>query len=218
MGTRETQNKILDTAITLFNAEGTAKVSSNRIAMSCSISKGNLHYHFKSKQEIILSIWHRIAKEIEHGWEDDTATPTITHMAELTQRQFRLIWRYRFFYRELTTLLEQDPELKYQFRRVRNKRIKVIEEFFQALIEHNVIKPQTDKHALKNLIKIAWLITDYWVSFIGIDDKEIDMASMQEGFELMIQLFNPILTEQAKKDIPESFRIFSMDDKTPTPM
>jgi AcrR family transcriptional regulator len=211
MGTRETQNKILDTAIELFNAEGTAKISSNRIAMSCNISKGNLHYHFKSKEEIILSIWNKITDEIEQDWGDDVETPTIRHMAELTQRQFRLIWRYRFFYRELTTLLEHDPELKYRFRRMRAKRIKVIEEFFHALIKNNVIKPQTDKNSLKSLIKIAWLITDYWISFIGIDDKAIDMPTMQEGFELMMHLFSPMLTEEAKKDIPESFRIFSVD-------
>lgn len=212
MGSRETQSRIIDAAIKLFNAEGTANVSSNRIAEDCGISKGHLHYHFKSKEEIILSIWGRMAEEIDQKWGDDAADPTITHMAELTQRQFRLIWRYRFFYRELTTLLERDAELKYRFKRLRERRIQIIEAFFNALVDHGVLRRQENGDSLKKIIKIAWLITDYWISYIGIDDREIDMESMQEGYDLMLQLCMPLLTEQAKKEIPRSFRIFSVGE------
>lgn len=97
MASRETQNKVLDKAITLFNAEGTDRVSCNRIAEECEISRGNLHYHFKNKEEIILAIWSRVSHEIETHWGEDAPTPTLTHMAEITQRQFNLMWRYRFF-------------------------------------------------------------------------------------------------------------------------
>ena len=49
MATRETQEKILGTALRLFNAHGTGKVSLGRIATACGISKGNLNYHYKRK-------------------------------------------------------------------------------------------------------------------------------------------------------------------------
>lgn len=209
MASRETQRKIIDNAIVLFNDEGTAKISTIRIAQASEISKGNLHYHFKSKQEIILAIWARIAKEIEIDWGDDAENPTLEHMAELTQRQFRLIWRYRFFYRELTTLLQQDADLKYRFVQLRKVRMERIKEFFLALIDAGVVAPPDDPKNLDDLIKIAWLITDYWISFIGVDDREIDVQSMQDGFRLMVQLFRPILTEEALKELPETFRVFN---------
>lgn len=207
MASRETQRKIVESAIALFNAEGTAKISTIRIAEAAGISKGNLHYHYKTKQEIILAIWSRIADEMQ-AWSDDADTPTLAHMAELTQRQFRLIWRYRFFYRELTTLLEQDEELKYRFVQLRETRMQNIKAFFLALIEAGIVSPPDNPSNLDDLIKIAWLITDYWISFIGMDDRQIDMQSMQDGYQLMVQLFRPILSPEALKDLPETFKVF----------
>jgi AcrR family transcriptional regulator len=211
MGSRETQNKILDTAIVLFNSQGTSRVSCNRIAESCDISKGNLHYHFKSKEEIILAIWGRAALEIEEEWGEDADTPTIAHLAELTQRQFNLMWRYRFFYRELTILLERDSLLKYRFQQLRMKRVDSIRRFFRALVANNVLILNDEEDSLESLLRIAWIITDHWMSYLAVEDKEVDGATMQEGFQLTLQLFMPLLTEEARRDIPESFRVFSVD-------
>ena len=47
--------------------------------------------------------------------------------------------------------------------------------------------------------------------YIAVDDKEINAKTMQEGFQLMLLLFMPLLTEQAKRDIPDTFRIFSVE-------
>ena len=211
MGSRETQNKILDTAIVLFNSQGTSRVSCNRIAESCDISKGNLHYHFKSKEEIILAIWGRAALEIEEERGEDANTPTIAHLAELTQRQFNLMWRYRFFYRELTILLERDSLLKYRFQQLRMKRVDSIRRFFLALVANNVLILNDEEDSLESLLRIAWIITDHWMSYLAVEDKEVDGATMQEGFQLTLQLFMPLLTEEARRDIPESFRVFSVD-------
>jgi hypothetical protein len=49
------------------------------------------------------------------------------------------------------------------------------------------------------------------MSYCAVEDKEVDGASMQEGFQLTLQLFMPLLTEEARRDIPESFRVFSVD-------
>ncbi|MFT7262917.1 MAG: AcrR family transcriptional regulator [Halioglobus sp.] len=213
MASRETQNKVLDQAIRLFNADGTDRVSCNRIAEECKISKGNLHYHFKHKEEIILAIWGRMSQEIETQWGEDAPQPTITHMAEITQRQFNLMWRYRFFYRELTTLLDRDSLLKHRFVQIRKKRKTSIRRFFIALVDHKVLVLPDEDDALESLLRIAWIVTDHWMSAIAIEDKVIDGATMQDGFRLTLQLFMPLLSEQARKDVPESFRVFRVDSE-----
>lgn len=211
MGTRETQNKIIETAIALFNEGGASAVSTNRIAEKANVSKGNLHYHFRSKEEIILIIWRRMEDEIAL-WTDDDKEPTIQHMAEMMLRQYRLIWRYRFFYRELNTLLDRDPELKYRFKRLRKSRMEKVHQYFLALIKNGVIRKEVTEEELKNLITISWMVSDFWLSFIAVEKDKINTTTMQEGYKLILQLFNPIMTEQARREAPESFWVFSVED------
>ncbi|MFV0277549.1 MAG: TetR/AcrR family transcriptional regulator [Parahaliea sp.] len=71
-------------------------------------------------------------------------------------------------------------------------------------------RPPAGPDTFPDLIQIAWMISDYWLSFISADDRSINTQSMQEGYELVLRLFDPILTDQARAEIPESFRVFSV--------
>ena len=53
MTSHNTQENIKSKAIYLFNQFGTADISIGRIAAEIGISRGNLQYHYTSKQELI---------------------------------------------------------------------------------------------------------------------------------------------------------------------
>ncbi|MEZ5921984.1 MAG: TetR family transcriptional regulator [Parvularculaceae bacterium] len=129
MASRQTLAIIIDTAIDLFNAHGTSAVSGNRIAEACGISKGNLHYHFRTKAEVIREIFSRMVEEINSSWYDDHLEPSIRHLAEMFARQVLFIYNYRFFYRELAGALRDDPVLMGRYRDNRVKRSRALEEF-----------------------------------------------------------------------------------------
>lgn len=210
MGTRETQARILDAAIELFNAASASMVSTNRIAEAAGVSRGNLHYHYASKEEIVLDIWNRIELEIG-GWSNDAMPPTLEHMAFMTLRQYRLIWRYRFFYQELNILLEKDAELRYRFNRVRRKRMDDVFAFFRQLAAAGVLKPDLTDDELRDLIRISWMVSDFWLSFVRVEEDRIDVDTMQEGYRLILQLLQPVMTQNALHAIPQSFRVFSLE-------
>ncbi len=50
----ETLNKIVESAITLFNKDGFAGASIGNITTLAGVAKGNLYYYFKSKDELYL--------------------------------------------------------------------------------------------------------------------------------------------------------------------
>src|SRR5215207_8143314 len=101
-----TRDRIIDTAITLFNEQGTGPVSTNHIAQAMGISPGNLYYHFRNKEAIVRAIYARLRP----AWEAASALsvdrpPTVADLHLILTKHFRIVWAYRFYYRELPTLM-----------------------------------------------------------------------------------------------------------------
>lgn len=194
MATRETQKKILDKAIELFNEHGSASISANRIADACGLSRGNLYYHFNNKEAIILAIYDRMATEVRENWVNDLEQPTVHHMLEMFDRQLALIWRYRFFYRELMALLAADDQLQQRFSKDRAARTRIIIRYFEALIEHGVLVGPRDPRTLENLVKLSWILSDNWINYVSVDNATGYPDCVSEGYELLIDLFRPYLS------------------------
>ena len=199
MATRETQALIISTALRLFNDHGTKAVSTNRIAEQCQLSRGNLHYHFRTKQEIIQTIFQNIDKEMGESWMDDHFHPTMEYMHFMFSRQIKLIWRYRFLYRELNSLLRNDTYLKAQFVRNRKRRYKQVTHFFNEVIKSGLMEKPTSPVNLDSLLTISWMVTDQWLAHLDLHDRSVNEQSIGEGFELIIQIFDPYFTDKAKQ-------------------
>ena len=91
MTLRDTKGLIKTTALSLFNERGVGRVSGNTIAEHCGISKGNIHYHFRTKAEIIQALFQDIAAEVTADWLQDEKQPTVKHMADMFERQLEMI-------------------------------------------------------------------------------------------------------------------------------
>ena len=173
MGTRTTQLRILQAALELFNEQGTAAVSANRIAEHCGISKSNLQYHFGNKREIIFALFQLAIEEMDAGWYRDHLAPTLEHMAAMFVRQLQLILKYRFFYRELADLLRQDPRLRRRFAANRERRLREVEKFMQALASGGVMRLPPDARRLRSIVDITWIISENWLNYVEYHDREI---------------------------------------------
>jgi AcrR family transcriptional regulator len=61
-----TRDRIIETAVNLFNDCGTRRITTNHIARAAGISPGNLYYYFRNKEEIIravLDLMNRVGPE-----------------------------------------------------------------------------------------------------------------------------------------------------------
>ena len=204
MATRETQSRIIDAAITLFNEHGTAAVSTNRIAETCGISKGNLHYHFKTKREIVLEIFRRIVAEMNAGWYQDHLQPTIRHMAEMFARQVLLIYEFRFFYREMPALLRDDVMLMERNRRNRERRMRALEDFFLELDRLGALRLDGDRHLIHSLVHSTWIISDNWLNSQEFAGRILDEASVLDGYHLILDILRPYFVGDQDNIVEES--------------
>jgi AcrR family transcriptional regulator len=192
MTTKDTQKLIVETALDLFNEFGTWQVSANRIADTCHLSRGHLYYHFKRKEEIIYAIYGLIAAEMKHN--DDVKQPTFRHLLEMFERYLALVWRFRFFYREMTALLAMDPALQQRFSQTRRERTQVLLRFFEALIAHDVLRGPRNPKSLSNLVAASWIVCDNWINFVSVDQPAEFHDCVAAGTEVVIDLFRPYLS------------------------
>lgn len=197
MSTRETQERIVEKAIELFNRRGTRAISTNRIADECDISRGNLHYHFRTKDELVRTIFQMIESEMNESWYEDHLHPNMEWMHMMFERQMQLLWKYRFFYREQNSLIQNDESLKLLFMDARRKRVKEVRAFFEALVEEGLMDFGGNKEELESNLLISWLISDQWLPYLDINDIELNQKSIEEGFELIFVLLRPYFTVRA---------------------
>jgi len=54
---------ILEAALQLFNENNTQSATTNHIAKSMGISPGNLHYHYKNREEIVRLLYMKLKQE-----------------------------------------------------------------------------------------------------------------------------------------------------------
>lgn len=197
MSTQKTQDLIVQTSIYLFNKHSTKAISSNRIAHECHISPGNLYYHFRTKEEIIQSVFHSIGKEMTSNWSEDHLHPTMEHMRFIFARQIKLMWKYRFFHLEINSLLQKDGRLKSLFMNNRSRRIKELMLFFEEMVRAGLISRPSPPVSLESAVRVTWLVSDQWVPHLDMHERTVDETSIAEGYRIILQILQPYLTEKA---------------------
>ena len=113
-----TPDRILSTALQLFNQYGVDRVPLYKIAADVNKSPGNVTYHFPRKKDII----HRLVDNLEVEAAEVLASkrnPGVTALADYFVRLFRLMWRYHFFFDSLTYLTATDAKIAASHQRIR---------------------------------------------------------------------------------------------------
>jgi AcrR family transcriptional regulator len=192
MSTRE---RIIDTAVHLFNAEGTAAISTNHIAKAAGISPGNLYYHFRNKEAIIRAIYARLRPI----WEATVSVPTdrlptLADLERIIDDHFRILWEYRFFYREMPALLRRDPELLASYQEVREAGLANVEGLLRIFTQVGLLDVPDPDQALPELARIIWILADFWFPFAELDRLTGADVDVQAGRALILRVLSPYYT------------------------
>jgi AcrR family transcriptional regulator len=198
----QTRERIIDTAIALFNEAGTGPVTTNHIAQAMGISPGNLYYHFRNKEAIVRAIYARLRP----AWEAASALPsdrppTVADLQAILSRHFRIVWDYRFYYRELPALLRRDPELAREYREVRRAGLANIETLLRHLVDAGIlIVPDADA-ALPELAQICWVLADFWLPFAELGDDPVGPAELDREVALILRVLHPYVATATEAEI-----------------
>lgn len=189
---QQTKNNIILKAIDLFNEHGTAAVSLNSLAEALGISAGNLQYHYRSKEEIIRTIlevmfndWNAVYQQME------TESFTLDTLRHTLHINFDLIWKYRFFYRELNALLLNDDVLAKRYAAIQEQRLSEQETLTKQMAKSSGVRPTSKE--LHNMVVIGWILSNSWLSYVESTGRPVDETALSDGIEILIQHYKPYL-------------------------
>jgi AcrR family transcriptional regulator len=201
----KTRDKIIHASITLFNEQGERNVTTNHIAAHLGISPGNLYYHFRNKEDIILSIYEEYARNLlldavpEVSPEIKPLDAIILYMDAV----FHAMSKFRFFYSNLPVLLAKNPVLREKYVEVQHFIAKRVSQMLQSLKDADMIYFEEDE--LADLVSILRLVNTFWLSFYQTQnhEAEINASVFYQGVLKILVIIRPYTTE---KGLPEFLR------------
>ncbi len=190
---QRTKNNILQKAIELFNEVGTASISMNALAEALGISAGNLQYHYRNKDEIIRAILEEMFKQFDVVYEPTQEPFTLDTLRRLMRLNFDIVWKYRFFFRELSALLRHDKLLARRFREIQEQRLTDQENIIKRLAASGGVRAALRPDELHNVVLIGWVLGNTWLSYIESTGQKINEAALEQAVEVMVQHYKPYL-------------------------
>lgn len=199
--TDRTRNTILDAALKLFNADGSARVSTNHIARAAGISPGNLYYHFRNKAEIVRALLERMIADADEAWvaaASGRGGPGT--LREVIGGTLEIVWTYRFFYRELAALVQNDPILRRRYSAIRRQRLTQIEELVHSFNAAGAMRGP-EGVALDALVRLSWMVGEFALASAELDGATGKRAPIDQAVEMLFAVWRPYLTEQGTEFI-----------------
>jgi len=158
-----TRERILQTSLALFNAQGLAAVSTHRIAAELEISPGNLHYHFKAKQLIVERLFRRFEETLGLLNASVDNVRAIDDLWLALHLRFEAIDAYRFVYRDMAFLSSEYPALGQRAQALTAQNLLAAKSLCETLVAAGVIEATAEEAQMLALQMV--FTTTCWLSF-----------------------------------------------------
>jgi AcrR family transcriptional regulator len=199
----KTRDKIIQASISLFNEQGERNVTTNHIAAHLSISPGNLYYHFRNKEDIILSIYEEYAGNLllETFPKVSSKIKPLDTLLLYMDAVFQMTMKFRFFYSNLPVLLDKNPSLREKYVEVQHAIAERVSRLLLSLRAENIIVFEDEE--LADMVSILRLINTFWLSFYQTQNivNEINDSVFYQGVLKILVILRPYTTSTALPDL-----------------
>lgn len=187
------KSKILETAKQLFNERGFNEVSLADIAGVLGISKGNLAYHFKKKEEIVEAILAEIP--------DDPFPTTPGDLQELNEFFLHIqtvVQEYAFYFWHYTQLAQVSIEIHEKQRAIYQNNANKLLQTLEALLATGMIRQAEYPEEYRRLVDTLLLSNVFWLPFCNLKQEPVsDLRFQRQAWSILY----PVLTEQGKREL-----------------
>jgi AcrR family transcriptional regulator len=161
---RRTRERIVETALSLFNREGAPHVTTADIADEMNISPGNLYYHFRNKDEIVGELYDALEQSVAPLLGiPSAATANVEDLWLFLHLLFERMWAYRFFYRDLDDITARNARIARRFALLTSRGRDAIAVLCRGLRSAGAM--DVSDAELSALATNVMIVVTYWMSF-----------------------------------------------------
>jgi AcrR family transcriptional regulator len=210
---RRTAERILATALDLFNRFGEPNVATTLIASDMGISPGNLFYHFPAKELLVNALFDEYLSEMNRLLPAAADVRDMEHAWFFMHSLFELIWRHRFIYRDLNDLLSKNRHLEEETKTVLRHKQQAFEAMLSGLQTHGLLNQSpTERHSCATHMVV---LQTWWLSYEyvqnprhALEDTNADHSALR-GAQQVLGLLLPYLNESPKAQLQALIQVYS---------
>jgi AcrR family transcriptional regulator len=195
----KTKEKILIAAVKQYNEVGIQGITSRHIAAEMGISHGNLDYHYKTKEDIILAIYDKMRAEMSDYFisrKREYSSIEQVHLLLIQLEEFQ--YRYRFMNLDVLEIARDYPKIATLLQKTSEyRKLQMAALFQEFLADEFMLEIEPDIYeSIQHLIRI---IITFWLSQREVlaTNKFTEKGAMVKSIWAVI---SPYLTEKGKEE------------------
>lgn len=196
MASKQTKDRILETSLAMFNAQGEPNVTTNHIADELGISPGNLYYHYRNKDDIVEQLFERYEAQMDQALlVPDDRLPNLEDVWMQLHLVFECMWTFRFLYRDLVDIVSRNRKLKQHFARILNRAAVSAADVLKGLARAEILRATADEiHATSENVL---LVTTFWLNYNAVRGTRIEPSQedLTHGIYQVMLLIAPFLRD-----------------------
>jgi AcrR family transcriptional regulator len=196
------KNKIIEQSRIVFNEKGYDSINLNELAQFINMSRGNLSYHYSSKEDLLKAIVDQMWIEFDKEFSSTRKFPSFENLHNEVQFYYGYHKRYSFIFSSLSIL--SSPYLQERIKKISHHCIESNKATMLLSLSLGNLKPEPIKGLYSNIAFVTWMLTFFWLS-----QQVILGEKSAEECEKMI--WSNIVPHFTDKGI-ENFKVFFGDD------
>lgn len=188
----KTSDKILEASRNFFNENGIRNTTTRHIASSMSISPGNLHYHFKHTEDIVIALFRQLTEWYD-GIVDKVQELPMERLEDLTptlELIYERVDKFRFFFIHFVEISIWIPEIKNDYAKLIARREGQFKTWLRSLQDQDILLPIDDQEE-EQLVKKLFIVGDFWISHNALFKQYTGEEAKQDFVSTMLSILSP---------------------------
>lgn len=192
------------------------------IAAAAEMSPGNLTYHFKNKDALMLAVIEYVQKSLSATALGYDLMSDAEVWIKIIQNYLDFQTRFRFFYRDTLAIIRHYPAARLFYRTHLKKIIHYNKNAIFLAVGRGFLKPEPHEGHYEIFAKNLWSVLNSWLTEREIlDDEPLDYGKCVAA---LLEMHHPYFTEKglefyilAKQRLPAWSSQFKTQTELPTP-